>query len=114
MRSQMTTAYQMRFVYTPEARNHEEVGRFHNYVDKQVRETTGYNTGYSRWMDEHYAITIANAQDLYLDQVRWLCPGEPPRAARRNAPALGLPLRSPHAPSLDVALLLRPFCNSTA
>jgi hypothetical protein len=29
-------AFELRFVYTPQARNFGEVGRFHKYIDEQV------------------------------------------------------------------------------
>ena len=67
--TQMQTAYQARFVYTPGARNHDEVGRFHNYADGHVRSVAGFNSGYSRWMDEHWAFELRD--DFVLDQIRF-------------------------------------------
>lgn len=56
--SQFNTNYQTRFVYTPEARLHSELGRFHRYVDKTVRDNVNFNEGYCRWMDDHLGISL--------------------------------------------------------
>ena len=67
--TQFQTAYQARFVYTPSAAHFDEVGRYHKYVDAQVRATTGTNQGYSRWMDDHWALTMRDTHTL--DQIRF-------------------------------------------
>merc|ERR1711998_822309 len=58
MSSQFNTDYQVRFVYTPDARLQSELGRFHRYVDKTVRSYVNFNDGYCRWMDEHLGISL--------------------------------------------------------
>jgi len=66
--TQFQTAYQARFVYTPSARAFDEVGRFNSYRDAQVRAAVGFNEGYSRWMDEHWAFELKDSHTL--DQLR--------------------------------------------
>eukprot|EP00622_Pseudochattonella_farcimen_P007439 FR743420.1.p1 GENE.FR743420.1~~FR743420.1.p1 ORF type:complete len:298 (+),score=23.06 FR743420.1:100-894(+) len=61
MSSQFNTDYQTRFVYTPGARLHTEMGRFHRYVDDTVRSYVNFNGGYCRWMDEHLGISLPAA-----------------------------------------------------
>jgi hypothetical protein len=67
--TQFQTNYEARFVYTPNARGFETLGKHNKYVDAEVRKTTGYNEGYSRWLDEHWAITIRDSATL--DQFRF-------------------------------------------
>lgn len=76
MASAMSTDYQARFVYTPEAGNFDEMEKLHKYMDETVREMVGFNSGYSRWMDEHWALSlpwqpngVGNATQ-YLDDLR--------------------------------------------
>jgi len=69
--TQFETEYEARFVYTPSARNFDEVGRYHKYVDETVRATAGFNTGYSRWMDEHWAFSLSSGAGHTLDQLRF-------------------------------------------
>ena len=57
MASQLQTEYQVRFVWTPAARNFDLLGDFVKYTDATVREAVGFNTGYSRWMDDHWGIS---------------------------------------------------------
>lgn len=76
MQSQFKSDYQMRYVYTPQAKGFDELGRFIKYVDSSVREVVGFNTGYSRWMDNHIAVSLPtyDGNELeyinYLDQLR--------------------------------------------
>ena len=53
-----------RFVYTPSARNFDELGRFIKYTDSTVRSMMGFNSGYSRWLDDHWGIQLSSSTTL--------------------------------------------------
>ena len=55
--SQLQTEFQARFIFTPEARNFEELGTFLKYTDETVRNQMGFNSGYSRWLDDHWGFS---------------------------------------------------------
>lgn len=67
MSSQFQTEYQARFVYTPDARNFDELGAFLEYTDKTVRSQMGFNSGYSRWLDDHWGIQLDHKGTASLD-----------------------------------------------
>ena len=58
MASQFQTDYEVKYIYTPEAKGFDEVGRFQKYTDDEVRKSVGFNTGYNRWMDNHIALAL--------------------------------------------------------
>ena len=53
-----------RFVFTPSARNFDELGRFIKYTDSTVRSMMGFNSGYSRWLDDHWGIQLSSSTTL--------------------------------------------------
>jgi len=77
MQTQFSTDYQLKYIYTPSAKNFDEVGRLHKYVDDNVRKMVGFNTGYNRWMDNHVAVSLPQHDTnddgqviTYLDDLR--------------------------------------------
>ena len=56
--------YQARFVYTPHAKYFDYLGTFHKYIDSTVRAAVGFNSGYSRWMDDHWGFSGVRLDDF--------------------------------------------------